>query len=37
MGIIDKETFDKWIADLHMTASQYGTFVYTFFKGMAVK
>ena len=37
MGIIDKETFEKGIADLHRTASQYGTFVYTFFKGTAIR
>lgn len=37
MGIIDSETFDSGIEDLHKTAAEYGTFVYTFFKGVAKK
>lgn len=37
MEIIDAETFDRGIDDLHMTAAEYGTFVYTFFKGVGRK
>ncbi len=37
MGIIDAKTFDRGIDDLHMTAAEYGTFVYTFFKGVGRK
>jgi hypothetical protein len=37
MGIIDVETFEKGIKDLHKTASEEGTFNYMFFKGMGRK
>ncbi|WMW21365.1 methyltransferase domain-containing protein [Methanolobus mangrovi] len=37
MGIIDAETFERGIEDLHRTAAEYGTFVYTFFKGVGRK
>jgi len=37
MEIIDAETFDKGIDDLHLTAAEYGTFNYMFFKGMGIK
>ena len=37
MGIIDAETFDRGIENLHRTAAEYGTFVYTFFKGAGRK
>ncbi len=37
MGIIDAETFDKGIDDLHRTAAEYGTFNYMFFKGVGRK
>lgn len=37
MGIIDAETFDRGIDDLHMTAAEYGTFNYMFFKGVGKK
>jgi SAM-dependent methyltransferase len=35
--LIDQETFDQGIRDLHRTAEPGGTFCYTFFKGQAVK
>lgn len=37
MGIIDAETFDRGIEDLHRTAEEYGTFNYMFFKGVGRK
>lgn len=37
MEIIDAGIFDRGIDDLHMTAAEYGTFVYTFFKGVGKK
>lgn len=37
MKIIDAETFDRGIEDLHMTAAEYGTFNYMFFKGVGKK
>ncbi|WP_342304103.1 methyltransferase domain-containing protein [Methanolobus sp. ZRKC5] len=37
MGIIDAETFDRGIEDLHRTAAEYGTFNYMFFKGVGRK
>ncbi|QLC49144.1 methyltransferase domain-containing protein [Methanolobus zinderi] len=37
MGIIDVETFDRGIEDLHRTAGEYGTFNYMFFKGVGRK
>ncbi|WP_340820356.1 methyltransferase domain-containing protein [Methanolobus sp. WCC4] len=37
MGIIDAETFDRGIEDLHRTATEYGTFNYMFFKGVGRK
>ena len=37
MGIIDEETFDMGIEDLHLTAGEYGTFNYMFFKGVGRK
>jgi len=38
MGIIDNRSWDKGIQDLHKTGTApYGTFCYTFFKGIAVK
>ena len=36
-GLIEPETFDGGIADLHRTAEPDGVFCYTFFKGTAVK
>jgi hypothetical protein len=36
-GIIEEETFDRGIEDLHRTAGERGTFVYTFFKGVGRK
>jgi hypothetical protein len=35
--MIDRETFDRGIADLYRTAAGNGTFCYTFFKGTAIK
>lgn len=37
MGIIDADTFDRGIEDLHRTASEEGTFNYMFFKGVGRK
>lgn len=37
MGLIDKNTWDKGIADLYRTTRADGTFCYTFFKGMGVR
>ncbi|WP_406655518.1 methyltransferase domain-containing protein [Methanolobus sp. ZRKC2] len=37
MGIIDAETFDRGIEDIHRTAGEYGTFNYMFFKGVGRK
>lgn len=37
MGIIDTDTFDRGIEDLHRTAAEYGTFNYMFFKGVGRK
>ncbi|MBP2029832.1 ubiquinone/menaquinone biosynthesis C-methylase UbiE [Methanohalophilus levihalophilus] len=37
MGLIDSEAFDSGIEDLHKTAADYGTFMYTFFKGVGKK
>ncbi len=37
MGLVDAATWKKGIADLHRTASQEGTFCYSFFKGVAIK
>lgn len=37
MGIIDAETFNRGIGDLHRTAGEEGTFAYTFFKGVGRK
>ena len=34
LGLIDLETWDGGIADLHRTAEADGTFCYTFFKGV---
>jgi ubiquinone/menaquinone biosynthesis C-methylase UbiE len=36
-GIIDADTFDRGIEDLHRTAAEYGTFNYMFFKGVGRK
>ncbi|MDW7731540.1 MAG: methyltransferase domain-containing protein [Methanolobus sp.] len=36
-GIIDAETFDRGIEDLHRTAGEEGTFNYMFFKGVGRK
>jgi SAM-dependent methyltransferase len=36
-GLIEPETFDRGIADLHRTAGPDGVFCYTFFKATAVK
>jgi SAM-dependent methyltransferase len=36
-GLIDPETFDRGVADLHRTAEPDGVFCYTFFKATAVK
>lgn len=36
-GLIDLDTWEQGIADLYATASEDGTFSYTFFKGIAVK
>ena len=36
-GMIDQATWSQGIADLHATAAPGGTFVYGFFKGLAVK
>lgn len=36
-GLIDPTTWDRGIADLHLTAADGGTFHYTFFKGTATK
>ncbi|MBI5302995.1 MAG: methyltransferase domain-containing protein [Chloroflexi bacterium] len=36
-GLLDLETWERGIADLHATAGEDGTFSYTFFKGVAVK
>jgi SAM-dependent methyltransferase len=37
MGLIDEDTWEKGIHDLYATATDEGTFCYTFFKGVAVK
>ncbi|MDG6243348.1 MAG: methyltransferase domain-containing protein [Methanolobus sp.] len=37
MGIIDEDTFDRGIRDLHRTAGEEGAFSYTFFKGLGRK
>jgi SAM-dependent methyltransferase len=37
MEIIDAETFDRGIEELHRTAAEYGTFNYMFFKGVGRK
>ena len=37
MGLMDEQAWDKGIRDLYRTAGADGTFVYTFFKGLAVK
>jgi SAM-dependent methyltransferase len=37
MNIIDAETFDRGIRDLHRTVAEYGTFNYMFFKGVGTK
>jgi ubiquinone/menaquinone biosynthesis C-methylase UbiE len=37
LGLIDEETWQKGITDLYATATDEGTFLYTFFKGVAVK
>jgi SAM-dependent methyltransferase len=37
MGIIDAESFDRGIEDLHRTAAEYGTFNYMFLKGVGKK
>jgi hypothetical protein len=37
MDIIDGETFNRGIEDLHRTASEEGTFNYMFFKGVGRK
>ena len=36
-GLIDSQTWDEGIKDLHLTAEPSGTFFYNFFKGMAKK
>ena len=36
-NIIDKNSFDKGIADLYRTTETYGVFCYTFFKAIAKK
>ncbi|MDK2831685.1 MAG: hypothetical protein PWQ75_1437 [Methanolobus sp.] len=36
-GILDADTFDRGIEDLHRTAAEYGTFNYMFFKGVGRK
>ncbi|MFH1154832.1 MAG: methyltransferase domain-containing protein [Pseudomonadota bacterium] len=36
MGLIDKETWDRGMADLDEATREHGTFCYTFFKGVAV-
>ena len=36
-GLVDRETWERGIADLYATAGEDGTFSYTFFKGVAVK
>ena len=37
MELIDRQTWDKGIRDLYRTAEADGTFMYTFFKGLAEK
>jgi ubiquinone/menaquinone biosynthesis C-methylase UbiE len=37
LNLIDKETWRKGIADLYRTTEPDGTFIYTFFKGTALK
>lgn len=37
MGLIDEASWRKGISDLYATATDEGTFCYTFFKGVAVK
>jgi hypothetical protein len=37
MGILDADTFDRGIEDLHKTAVEHGTFNYMFFKGVGKK
>lgn len=37
LGLIDEETWRRGIADLYATANDEGTFLYTFFKGVAHK
>jgi hypothetical protein len=36
-GIIGEDDFDKGINDLYRTTKEDGTFIYTFFKGIAIK
>ncbi len=36
-GLIDEDAWEKGIRDLYRTAEPDGTFIYTFFKGVAVK
>jgi hypothetical protein len=37
LGLIDRKTWDKGIADLYRTTEKDGTFCYTFFKGKGMK
>ena len=37
MGLIDRQTWDQGIADLHRTTQADGTFCYTFFKGIGIQ
>ncbi|MDQ4048435.1 MAG: SAM-dependent methyltransferase, partial [Actinomycetota bacterium] len=36
-GLIERETFDAGVRDLHRTTEADGVFCYTFFKGVGVK
>jgi len=36
-GLLDNETWEKGIRDLHRTTEQDGTFCYTFFKAVGNK
>lgn len=36
-GLMDEQSWEKGIRDLYRTAAADGTFIYTFFKGLAVK
>jgi hypothetical protein len=36
-GIIGEDDFDKGINDLYRTTKEDGTFIYIFFKGIAIK